>query len=267
VTGTLDFRLGELFADVARCSFLDDAETEQLVEGKISDARQREWERHATACVACAELLRDLESIQEIESAGLTGGERRAFRAADSRTAAALGVGRQARPRRRFWIMLPALAAVLLMALWVGRNPIRQIPVESFPLLAPPAVRGADQADLWTDLERLWSNDDMRGAAVLLDQAVGERPEDAGLWFYLGLARLRAGEPSSAIGALQRADELQATVPSEHTRWMLAAAYEQTGRKAEACAILAAVVELDGSRAEAARQAAGRYCGETGSAP
>jgi Flp pilus assembly protein TadD len=153
------------------------------------------------------------------------------------------------------------------MALWIGRAPVHQIPVGPFPLLAPPAVRGVDQADLWTRLEQLWSAGDMRGAAVLLDQAVGERPEDADLWFYLGLARLRAGEPSSAIVALQRADELQATMPSENTRWMLAAAYEQAGRKVEACSTLSSVVDLDGSRAPAARQAFERYCEETGSAP
>jgi tetratricopeptide (TPR) repeat protein len=267
VTGTLGFRLGELFADVDRCAFLDDVEIEQLVEGKISATRKSEWEQHAAACIACAELLRDLQSIREIESMGLTVGERRAFRSADSRTSAALGVGRPARPRRRFWIMLPAIAAVMLLALWVGRSPVHQIPVEPFPLLSPPAVRGVDHAELWTDLERSWSSDDMRGAAALLEQAVGDRPEDADLWFYLGLARLRAGEPSLAIEALQRADGLQASLPSEHTRWMLAAAFEQAGRKADACEALTSVVELEGGRAEAASQVAARYCEETGSTP
>ena len=267
MTGTLVFRLGELFADVARCSFLDEAEIEQLVEGRISDTRRGEWERHAAACVACTELLRDLQSIQEIESGGLTVGERRMFRAADSRTATTLGLGRRPRRHRRFWMTLPAIAAALFLTLWVGQSPDRQIPVEPFPLLAPPAVRGADHADLWARLERNWSSDDMRGAAVLLEQAVGDRPEDADLWFYLGLARLRENEPSAAIEALKRADELQASLPSEHTRWMLAAAYEQAGRNADACGSLASVVQLGGSRAAAAREIAESYCEGTGSAP
>lgn len=267
MTRTLEFRLGEIFADAPRCSFLDDAEIEPLVEGKISQARRDEWERHAAACLACAELLRDVQTIREIEVSGLTVGEKRAFRAADSRTAAVLGVGRRLRLRRGFWMLLPAIAAVLMVAFWIGRSPVRQIPVEPFPLLAPPVVRGVDQAELWRRLEAQWAADDMRGAATLLEQAVVERPEDAGFWFYLGLARLRAGDASAAIEALQRADELQAAVPSEHTRWMLAAAFEQAGRKSDACATLASVVELDGNRAMAARQIVGRYCEETGSIP
>ena len=40
-----------------------------------------------------------------------------------------------------------------------------------------------------------------------------------------------------------------------------------TGRKAEACATLASIVGLDGSRAEAARRASEAYCDEAGSAP
>lgn len=267
MTGTLEFRLGELFADVDRCTFLDDAEIELLVDGKLSGTRNGEWERHATGCIACAELLRDLQSLGEIESAGLTVGERRAFRSADSRASEALGVGRRKRPRRRFWIMFPAIAAALLLVLWVGRPPENQISVEPFPLLAPPAVRGVDQADLWSRLDQHWSGDDMRGAAVLLEQAVGETPSDADLWFYLGLARLRDGDAVAAIEALQRADELQANLPSEHTRWMLATAFERVGRRADACENLAAVIELDGSRAPAARQVFGSYCEETGSTP
>jgi uncharacterized protein HemY len=101
----------------------------------------------------------------------------------------------------------------------------------------------------------------------LLEQAVVDRPEDADLWFYLGLARVRAGDASGAIEALERADRLQAPLHSEHTRWMLAAAFERVDRKAEACASLASVVELDASRATAARRIADRYCEGAGSAP
>ena len=164
-------------------------------------------------------------------------------------------------------MFLPAIAAVLLVALWSGRTPVRQIPVEPFPLLAPPVVRGVDQTELWSRLEERWSDDDMRGAATLLEQAVADRPEDADLWFYLGLARVRAGDASGAIEALERADRLQAPLHSEHTRWMLAAAFERADRKAEACASLAWVVELDASRATAARRIADRYCEGPGSAP
>ena len=73
MTGTLDFRLGELFADVARCSFLDDAEIEQMVEGKISDARRSDWKQHAATCVACAELLRDLQERGDLVKKGSPG--------------------------------------------------------------------------------------------------------------------------------------------------------------------------------------------------
>ena len=98
-------------------------------------------------------------------------------------------------------------------------------------------------------------------------EAVADRPEDADLWFYLGLARLRAGEAPAAIEALERADVLQGRLPSENTRWMLAAAFEQAGRKADACASLASVVDLDGTRATAARRIADRYCEGSGSIP
>jgi hypothetical protein len=41
---------------------------------------------------------------------------------------------------------------------------------------------------------------------------------------------------------------------------MLAAAFERAGRKADACESLATVIQLDGSRATAARQTFGSYC-------
>ena len=108
----------------------------------------------------------------------------------------------------------------------------------------------------------------MPRALSRLERAAAAGSEDASLWFYLGQARLLAGDARGAVDALRRADALEIDAPSEHTRWMLAAALERTGRQDEACAALRSVAEIGGTRSAAARARVARWCGPGGqSAP
>jgi tetratricopeptide (TPR) repeat protein len=263
------FRVEDLLGLDERCDHLSSAELEELVEGRLPADRFRELKIHADGCPACTELLDDLAQYRTLVLSGLTiPSERAAFEKADADARARLGLRRT--PRRWFrglfsgltpvWLT-PALATLILMAVWLWPVQPRLIAtVEPVPLQPPPTVRGLSLGQTWERLEGPWSADDMREAARILDPAVREHPERADLLFYLGVARLRSGDPEGALEALRRADEIETAAPSENTRWMLAAALERVGRTDEACDALRSVVEIGGTRAEAAREITDGAC-------
>ena len=251
------------------CDHLSPSELEELVEGQLPSGRLEALELHAAGCSACAELLDDLAQYRNLVQSGLTiPSEQNAFQSTDATVRGRLGLRHGARRRFRglfsgltpFWLT-PALTTVILLMVWVW--PSKQLliaTVEPVPLQPPPSVRGLSLGETWDRLERPWGAGDMREAARILDPAVREHPERADLLFYLGVARLRSGDAEGAVEALLAADRLEAPVPSENTRWMLAAALERVGRVDEACGALRSVAEIGATRAGAAREIADRDC-------
>jgi tetratricopeptide (TPR) repeat protein len=271
VTQQVQFRLGELLGGGARCEHLAPDEVMDLAEGRLRAGRLETLEQHARTCAACTELLDDVETFRKLTVSGVTiPAELRAFERSEARIRRRIGLSRLLSRFRWFltW-SVPAFAAMLLLVLWLAPEPARMIAeVERMPLVPPPSVRAAGAAETWREIALAWSADDMPRALSLLESAAAAGSEDASLWFYLGHARLLAGDARGAVDALARADALEIEAPSEHTRWMLAAALERTDRRNEACAALRSVAEIGGTRGAAARERVERWCGVLGqSAP
>lgn len=260
----LHFRLGELLGDDTRCEHLFPEELVSLVEGRLSVDRLEALEQHARTCAACSELLDDVETFRKLTSSGVTiSSEHGAFLESDARIRRRLGLSRLALRFRWFvtWLV-PAFAAMLLLVVWFSPGDEQLIAdIERMPLVPPPTVRTVDSTEAWQQIELAWGADDMPRALALLESTVGDSTEDASLWFYLGQARLLAGDAAGAVDALGRSDALESDAPSEHTRWMLAAALERIDRRDEACEALRSVVEIGGSRAAVARERVERSCG------
>lgn len=259
----LRFRLGDLLVGPATCSHLDEDEVIGLAEGRLNAERLTRFGQHAEDCDSCTELLDDLKTFQGLTTHGITiASERKAYEKSAARI-------RQSLPRARtlasfrsvlLWLT-PAVAAAIVIALLTWIPDGRMIAeIGTVPLVPPPTVRAADMMEKWQKLDVAWSEDDMPLAAGLLEEAVVESPEDTSLWFYLGYARLRIGDDSGAVEALQQADALQAEAPSAQTRFMLAAALERVGRRDEACDALRSVEEIGGSRGQEAGEIVKRSC-------
>jgi hypothetical protein len=263
------FRIGDLLGLREPCNHLSREELEDLVEGRLAPDRMETLEAHASACSGCAELLDDLARYRHLVLSGLTiPSERKAFDRVDGAVRERLGLRRTRRGlfhdlaswMSPLWVPA-ALASVILLLIWLWPSRPQLIAsVEHVPLQPPPMVRGLSLSQIWERLEEPWSADDMTAVTRILEPAVREHPERTDLLFYLGVARLRSGDAEGAVEVLLRADRLEAPVPSESTRWMLAAALERVGRTEEACAALDSVVEIGGSRAAAAREIVDRAC-------
>lgn len=269
MSDALLFRIEDLLGLDERCDHLSSAELQELVEERLPAERLEEWKSHAAGCSACTELLEDLAQYRNLVRSGLTiPSERMAFENADAATRESLGLRRSPGRWFRAWFsglnpvwLTPAVAAILLLAIWIWPAEPRLIAsVEPVPLQPPPTVRGLSLDQTWERLREPWSADDMHAAAGILEPAVRAHPERADLLFYLGVARLRSGDAAGAVEALRRADRLEAPAPSENTRWMLAAALERVGRIDEACGALRSVVEIGGARAGEAGEIADRAC-------
>ena len=265
VSSQQPFRLGDLLEGPARCSFLSEDETIGLVDGRLAAPRLVAFERHVVACPACGELADDLQLFRDLTTSGVTiPAEIRAFeRTNDSMLEKLNRISLRRRLRDLFYWLSPILVTVLLAVfLWPQSRLIAEIePVELVP---PPAVRSLDVSQAWQRIADAWESGDLASAADRLEAAVADDPQSADLLFYLGQARLLLGEPAAAVEMLERADAIQQPAISEHTRWMLAAALERTGRRDEACSALRSVVEVDATRAGAAREIVARRCGDGG---
>lgn len=264
MSDVMRFRLGELLGIEPPCAFLSDDEMQAFIERRLAPERQQRFERHMNDCEACAELRNDTVVFENLVSAGLqVPAERHAFQESDPGLRRRLGIGRG---RKRGWTwmywLVPAVGALALVAvvLSLGPDPRMFGPVESMPLVAPPSVRGLTLAEIYDRLEPVWLADDMAAAVEILKPGVAANPQQEDLIFYLGVAQLRSGDAAAAITTLRRVDALQAEIPSEHTRWYLAAALDATGDATQACEMLAAVVQIDGRRAATAAQLAEAHC-------
>ena len=261
-------KLGELLGFDRACDYLDEAAVLSFVEHRMAPSELRRLQTHAAGCPDCAELLADAESFGRLAAGGVQlANERRAFREADRKTRRVLGLDGE-RKRGPGWIswLVPAFGAVALGLLVVLLRPAAPLmpTVGTMPLAPPPSVRGLSLAEVYERLAPVWERDDMPAALPILEAGVAADPGREDLMLYLGIARLRTGRTAEAVTILEELDALQADVPSEHTRWFLAAAYDRAGRPAEACAALRSVVAVGGSRVEAAREALGRCVGGPG---
>jgi len=91
-------------------------------------------------------------------------------------------------------------------------------------------------------------------AAAALDDVARRYPDIAEGWFYLGAARLLAGDAVGAVAPLERARA--STVLAVEARWLGAVALERTGRGPEADAALTAMCDSDADNRDRACAAA-----------
>jgi len=255
------FGLGELLGLGPRCDFLGPEEQEALLEGSLSPERRRAFEEHAAECPACSELMADVEMFRDLSAGGTPmASERRAFRETDSRVRRELGLepGRRARRPMAFGLLAASVAAAAL----VPRAPEPALfeEIDVVALVPPPAVRGGPSVETWEEARAAWEAGDFAGVVTLLSPELDEAPADDGLLFYLGVAHLRLGGHEKAIEALTRLDRLQADLPSENTRWYLAAALDGAGRRQEACGVLRSVFDMGSTRAGEAQRIIQRGC-------
>lgn len=266
----LRFRVGDLVGVEPPCEQLSAAEVEDLADGRLSLDRLEQVRKHAETCASCAELLDDVDRFGRLVTSGLTiPSERRAFERTDPEVRRGLGLAGPSGwhpwtrlPRRIQLWALPSFAAVVLLLVWLWPSrPLLIADLDPVPLVPPPSVRGLSLGETWDRLQGSWGAGDMSTAARILESAIRDHPERADLRFYLGVALLRSGDAPGAVDALRDADRLEDPIPSEHTRWMLAAALERTNRVSEACEALRSVAEIGGTRASAAREIVARACG------
>jgi len=262
VSRELRFRLGDLLADGPRCDFFGDEELAGFVENRLGAARLDAFDRHVAGCVSCSELVDDLAMFRKLTTAGVTiPAELASFRTVDGGVRRRLSrVALGSRLRTLFYWLSPVLVSLLAVLLFWPSPEFMIREIETMPFLPPPAVRSADLGQAWRQVGEAWGAGDMQRAATLLEAAVAQSPEEADLQFYLGHARLLNGETERAAAALRQADRLQSDAPSEHTRWMLAAALERIDREEEACAALRSIVEIGATRASEARGIVERDC-------
>jgi len=257
------FRLGDLLGSGGPCAFLRPEEIEALARGRLGHERRSEFDRHAKDCRACAGVLEELAQFESIIAGGGVPSELRSFRATDSEARKRLGIAPRRDSRRIGFVLVPALAAALLILLFLvpmGESPVLIPEIEPLRFAPPPPTRGISLHEAWQEALDAWNADDFHRAAEVLEQGLRVEPERADLLFYLGYARLRLGENAAALEALSRTDALQQATPSEHTRWFLAAALERARRHREACESLRSVVEIGGLRAERAAAIVDRAC-------
>lgn len=144
-------------------------------------------------------------------------------------------------PGFRSWAALPSAPAITLpasLALMVrGASPEADAFMTAFGVAMVPYRAGR-----YSD------------AATALDDVARRHPDVPEGWFYLGAARLLAGDAVGAMAPLERARA--STVLAAEARWLTAVALERAGRGPEADAALAAMCADDPTKRDRACAAA-----------
>lgn len=177
--------------------------------------------QHVTACLECSEeldLIADLVAAEpETPATGL--------------------------PRRTGMMLLAAAAvlAVLLWSPWTAASPWADL-AEVAPIQAPPAnLRGPEEEARGADYVeglRAYRTADFAAAEEALRRVAAQRPGDALVHLYLGIARLQTGSPSAAVEPLRVAARSGTGLVRERGLWYLAGARLLLERPAEARAAL-----------------------------
>lgn len=177
----------------------------------------RDFEVHLLTCAACEAAVREGAAIHAALSA--------------AGPPAAVTVSRRL-PRWRLLWPLPALAAAVTVALLAARaEPLERLgEVSELPVFRGLPVRSsATSAERMVDSGMvLYGKRDYRRAADVLGAASG-RTTDPGVSFYLGLARLAAGDASAAASALRSALEPPGNPYATDARFYLAKASLRLG--------------------------------------
>ncbi len=125
--------------------------------------------QHLGGCLSCSRALAEwkaaVRDLAQEDVAPIAARSRAQWAAAEERTLAAIRTTRPARPRRRLWSALGAVAALLVAALLLVHS---RRPEQS------RAVRPGDAAE--------WSAQDRADDALLRDVARLSRGEEAGTW-------------------------------------------------------------------------------------
>lgn len=205
---------------------------------------------HVAACPSCARLMSDLEAMESVEPDA-------ALARVWSRVTASAAESRGSHK----WLPVAAVVAVAAGAgaLWMlgpsARHPSTTAPTTSTttpradvgPIalwaVEPPPVRVSAAA-----LGQTRDGASTEGTAELLDALSGyregryaesiaplealarARPSDVNAAFYLGVARLLAGQPAEAVTALEHARAMAPPHRFAETDWYLATAAQRAGR-------------------------------------
>jgi tetratricopeptide (TPR) repeat protein len=192
----------------------------RYVAGTLAPAEVEAFEIHLLDCEACQGAVRE---------------------------GAAVRAGLRAGPGRRFpvlgWSVPLAAAAALVWLVWPASDPLRRLGrVDAVPTFEGLAVRAdPDSAARLADRGMAaYAAGDFGEAARLLGSAAALDPSPA-IRFFLGISRLRTGEPDSALAALALALEPPDNPYAGEARFYRAKAWLALGEADSALAQLAAV--------------------------
>lgn len=204
---------------------------------------------HVAVCSRCRALRDDLTSL---EPEGLAPAEEARIRAR-----LAVASGSPVRARRVMWRPALALAASAMLAfVWFARDGWREgpLPPVTAPRRAPagpartsvlqpikPALQlpasvllrrgsSSETADRLARALAAWRRDGYQDAARDFEQVARALPSEPHAHFYLGVARLLAGDAAGAIVPLTRARRLASPPLADEATWYLALARAHTGQ-------------------------------------
>lgn len=207
----------------------------ELAGGRLAAAEAAGLIEHVEGCTACS---REMDLVADLLHA-----PSRSLAAGRSRSAPRWAGG---------LIALAAAAAVLFFFLLFARSSAPERRVRDLARLAPPPSAGLvlrdgvePEAGFEQALARFAAGDHLQAASGF-QALLAARPEDPLVLFYLGLARLQLGELDAAIDALRRAEEAGSDLLAEQALWYRSQAHLARDEGAQARALLARLVELDG---------------------
>lgn len=204
----------------------------ELAGGRLAAADAAGLIEHVEGCAACSREMDLVADLLHVPSRSLAAGRNLSA----ARWAGGL-------------IALAAAAAVLFFFL---RSSAPERRVRDLARLSPPpsaglVLRGDEQPGAgFEQASAHFAAGDHARAAEGFQALLATQPDDPLVLFYLGLARLQLGELDAAIDALRRAEEAGADLLAEQALWYRSQAHLARDEGAQARALLARLVELDG---------------------
>lgn len=204
----------------------------ELAGGRLSAAGAAGLIEHVEGCAACS---REMDLVADLLHA---------------RSGSPAATWDRSAPRWAGGLFALAAAAAVLFFFLRSSAPERRL--RDLAQLAPPpsaglVLRGAAQPEAgFEQASAHFAAGDHARAASSLQALLATHPDDPLVLFYLGLARLQLGELDAAIDALRRAEEAGADLLAEQALWYRVQAHLARDEGAQARALLARLVELDG---------------------